>query len=287
MKLGEITLLAGMIMILSACQSAGLFSLNVPTYLAADYEVSKSHIYGDQPWQQLDIYQPANAEAPLKTLVLIYGGGWRSGTKEQYAFLADAFTRLGYRVVIPDYTKYPEGVYPDYVEDAALATKWLSEHLAEDGGETDGFYLMGHSAGAHTAAMLVTNDRFLQQVGLSPNIYDGFIGLSGPYNFTPKKARYKRVFGGGPDFSHMKLNNFVNGNEPPMLLIHGAQDGTVVAENMHSFAEKLRTHDVSVTAELYEDLGHYDMIALFSRALPKGEQVIQDIDAFMQRSSSP
>jgi acetyl esterase/lipase len=59
--------------------------------------------------------------------------------------------------VVADYRIYPEVVFPVFVEDAARAVKWAQDHAAESGGDPKRLFLMGHSAGAHIAAMLAMN----------------------------------------------------------------------------------------------------------------------------------
>ena len=63
-----------------------------------------------QNWHVLNVFMPATVTDVSK--------------KEHYHFVADALVRRGYVVVIPDYIKYPDGRFPTFVEDIALATAW-------------------------------------------------------------------------------------------------------------------------------------------------------------------
>lgn len=48
--------------------------------------------YGDAPRQQLDIYQPVVTNKDV-VLVFFYGGGWRTGARDEYRFVAQTLTR--------------------------------------------------------------------------------------------------------------------------------------------------------------------------------------------------
>jgi len=53
--------------------------------------------------------------------------------------------------------------------------------------------LKGHSAGAHIAAMLSIDGRWLGKVGLNPHRdVAGLIGLAGPYDLMPLPLRDKK-----------------------------------------------------------------------------------------------
>ena len=101
----------------------------------------------------LDVCRPRSAAA-APIVVFFYGGGWRSGRKEMYGYAARALARRGYLTVLPDYRIYPEVKYPDFLDDGAHAVRWARDHAAQLGGDPDKIFLMGHSAGAHIAAML-------------------------------------------------------------------------------------------------------------------------------------
>ena len=190
---------------LSSCQHTGLFLANLLNDNQG-YTTAQNIAYGEQEWQTLDIHTPVEIQNSTPVIVFFYGGGWTQGTKEQYRFVADRLTQEGFIVVIPDYIKYPDATYPAYVEDAATATKWIVGNIEKHKENAEQLFIMGHSAGAHTAAMLLTDRKYLQQHELTPNIYKGFVGISGPYHFTPEASKFKKVFGGIPYTNTCRLH---------------------------------------------------------------------------------
>src|ERR1700685_388878 len=87
----------------------------------------------------LDICRPVRARrAPV--IVFFYGGGWRSGSKGLYRYVAKALARRGYVAVVPDYRTYPEVRYPDFLVDAADAIRWVKDNAEAFGGNPDDLF---------------------------------------------------------------------------------------------------------------------------------------------------
>ncbi|MBN9023922.1 MAG: alpha/beta hydrolase [Rhizobiales bacterium] len=151
--------------------------------------------YGDGPRRSLDIYAPRDA-AGAPVAVFFYGGSWQGGRKETYRFVGRALARRGIVAVVADYRLYPEVVFPGFVEDGARAVGWTAANIARHGGDPRRIFVMGHSAGAHIAAMIALDGRWLAETG-SPVPVAGLLGLSGPYDFLPiRDPALIRAFGG-------------------------------------------------------------------------------------------
>jgi acetyl esterase/lipase len=248
--------------ILSACQNASFLVASVPTYFSSHYNAQKDIAYGKKSWQKLDIYVPKNAHnAPVITF--FYGGGWYDGDKQDYEFVADTITKYGFIVVIPNYGKYPSQKYPAFQNDAAQATLWIDKHIKNYHGDINNVHLMGHSAGAHIGAMLLADKSHLKSYGLKSNFYKSFVGLSGPYHFEPSDAEYKAVFSDLKNYKSMQVTHFIDGTEPPMLLIHGTKDGVVSNINTKRLSKALDAKHVQYHVDYY-DTDHTGTISAFT-----------------------
>ena len=260
--------------------AAALTVLNSAIKLTHRIPVEKNLSYGDEPWQQLNVYtQSKESAAPV--VVFIYGGGWHQGKKEHYHFVADALVRRGYVVVIPDYIKYPDGRFPTFVEDIALATAWVKNNISKLGGNPDQILLAGHSAGAHTGALLVTDPSYFQAVGLNKADVMGFVGLAGPYNFTPKAETYVKAFG-PENFEIMKANTHVDGSEPPIKLLHSKGDKTVGLFNLETFRNRLMADGVAVETVVFNGIGHADMVLKMHPWFADEIDLAEETDVFFQ-----
>ena len=261
--------------LLSACTNVGLQAINVPSYLAVDPQSERDIAYGAEPHQKLDLFLPPVSAQDRRLLVIfIYGGAWTTGHRRDYYFVAQTLASEGYTVAIPDYIKFPQGTFPAFVSDIATSVAWLTDHIGEFSA-VDGIVLMGHSAGAHTGALLLTDDRYLRDAGVDKQCIRAFVGLAGPYGFTPKEQHYKDIFGNLTNFDQMRPLHFADGDEPPMLLIHGEDDTTVLPVNTMAFAEQINAAKGHAKARLYPKVGHVAPVLAFSRT-SLGETAIRD-----------
>ncbi|MFN9376107.1 MAG: alpha/beta hydrolase [Novosphingobium sp.] len=195
--------------------------------------------YGSLPAQRLDVIAP-NAPGPHPVLVFIHGGGWHSGRPEDYHFIGRTFARAGYVVVLPGYRLGPEGIYPHMLEDGAAAVAGTAQNIARFGGDPDQVVLMGHSAGAHTVAMLGLERQWLGRQGLRDGFVKGVVGLSGPYAFYPFHSDSARnAFGHVEDPAITQPISFARSDAPPMLLLTGDADTTVKPRNSKVMAKAL------------------------------------------------
>ena len=263
----------------TATAGIGSFMLNNAIKITHPIESEKNVSYGSQTWQSLNVY-PKQQASPV--VIFIYGGGWSKGSKEQYHFVADALVRLGYVVVIPDYIKYPDGKFPSFINDIALATAWVKHNITDYGGNPQQLFMVGHSAGAYNAAMLLADSTYLNIVGLDKQDIKGFVGLAGPYNFTPQEPKYIQTFG-RENFKQMKVNHHVDGTEPATLLLHSTGDKTVGLFNFETFRNRLSADGVHVKTKLYDNLSHVDMVLKIHPWFAGEIDLRADINAFFQQ----
>ena len=251
------------------------------------YELTSSIPYGELERQTLDIYAPRDAGGPSPLVVYFYGGGWRKGEKDHFEFVASSLTRAGYVVVIADYRRYPEVVFPVFIDDGAMAVAWALENAGDYGADTSKLFLMGHSAGAHTAALLSLDSQYLAKYDIDSRDIDGLIGLSGPYDFLPITEGYlTELF--PPDMRETSQPiNFVTSDAPSTLLIHGSDDELVVPANSESLANSLEAAGVDVTLKLYEGAGHALTVVSLAPPLDFTSRAVEDIRIFLDSISRP
>jgi acetyl esterase/lipase len=260
----------------------GLFILNTALKISHRTEAIEDLPFADQAWQKLDVYPSPNKNKPAPVLVFIYGGGWNWGNKSMFYFVAQAFVERGYTVVIPDYIKYPKGHFPDFIKDGALALAWVKTNIAKYNGDPSNLFLAGHSAGAHTSALLLTDKHYLADVDMSVSDIKGFAGIAGPYTFTPKSEQYIATFG-TENFDSMKVNSHINGNEPPMLLLHAEGDTTVGLFNQQEMAAALRASDQKVETKLYgSNINHISILLKLHPWFADKVDSGQDVDQFFK-----
>lgn len=233
----------------------------------------------------LDVYAPRDASnAPV--LVFFYGGRYDTGERGWYAFVGEAFARRGIVTLVPDYRHGPDLRYPQFVEDGALAVAWARENAPRFGGDPGRLFVGGHSAGAHIAALLGTDQRFLAVHGMQPASLAGVVGISGPYDIRPEgEDDLIAIFGGPEAWPNVRATNFADGDEPPFLLLHGTSDKIVW--NLHSelMAERLDAAGDRYEYKPYEGIGHIRILTAIR--YPNMAPTVADVVQFIESAPPP
>lgn len=291
--------LAGLAAALTAgCGKLAFMAANVPAAFGT-YRRHANIAYGPHRRNRLDVYVPETAgakptaaeesaaEESRPLVVFWHGGRWTYGDKSEYRFVGAALAELGYVAVLPNYRLYPDVKMAGFMDDAARAGRWAAAHAALYGADANRLYLMGHSAGAHLAALVTLDPRYFAADGQAPPPIAGVIGLSGPYDFLPlNEADVQDMFGPPQNYPQSQPIDFVRPDAPPMLLVHGLKDETVRPKNSVNFAASLRALGVPVTLKLYPNLEHGDTVAALSIPARRRAPTLADVAAFVRQPRS-
>jgi acetyl esterase/lipase len=181
--------------------------------------------------QALDIYTSSRETgAGLPVMFWIHGGGWRVGDKTDVALKPKVLTERGFVFVSTNYRLLPEVKMETLIRDVAKAFGWVHRNIARYGGDPQHIFVGGHSAGAQLAALICTDDRYLQEEGVSFDVLKGCVPVDGDTYDIPKiimTAEHRQVLYGGKMFTFGHRQKF--GNDPDQHVDFSAV--THVAEN--------------------------------------------------------
>lgn len=139
--------------------------------------------YGDEPAERLDIFPAREEPSPL--LVFIHGGYWRAMDKSDFSWIAPNFVRHGATVALINYGLAPNTAMEDTVRQTLAALAWLYRKSERYGIDRDRIFLVGHSAGAHLAAMSMSALWPVYASDLPQDLVKGILGISGVYDLEP------------------------------------------------------------------------------------------------------
>jgi acetyl esterase/lipase len=278
--------LAGLAAAAAGCSRIAFIAANLPAAFGA-YRRHADIAYGAHPQQRLDVYVPDQGTAQARPLIVFWHGGrWSFGDKADYRFVGAAMAELGYVAVLANYRHYPEVKMTGFMDDAARAAQWAATHAGDFGADANRLHLMGHSAGAHLAALAALDSRYFAAAGGPAPPIAGVIGLSGPYDFLPlREADVQDMFGPPAHYPDSQPVNFVRADAPPMLLLHGLKDDTVWPKNSRNLATALHARGARATLKLYPKLLHADTVAALSLPARDRAPALADIAAFVSRTS--
>jgi len=263
--------------VLIGCSASAQTSTPVPTTTlpkpTAASELSKPptfnvpYIPDGHKLQKLDVFLPEGEDGPFPTIIAIYGGGFVGlRSKASYYDLAKHFNELGYALVTINHRFSPEFIYPAHVQDAFCALAWVHANAATYGFDTERIVAHGNSSGAYLAAMLGTVDTPSIFTEDCPNQLpqtdwiQGVVTFYGGYDFTSidcltdglVKNAWEPFWGTTFDkvpaetLAEMSPLSWVDGSEPPFLIINGTNDLTTPAWRAEDFASALEDSGAKV-----------------------------------------
>ncbi len=235
-----------------------------------------------------DVYYPANSAGSAPGVVLVHGGGWRSGARDYLAPFAQALAARGYVAATVDYRLSREALYPAALDDIGVAVEWLRGNAPRFAMDPDRVALLGTSAGAHLASlaavtMSVQDD---PQMHSSPvqalvNI-DGVVDMVSPaarkYEDAPDKTSAFGLWIGGRYADYPELwreaspLTHLSAQSPPTLFINSAQARFHVGRD--DFVEGLAEYGTRVEVHTLPDTPH--TFWLFDRWFPRTLEITAD-----------
>jgi len=118
----------------------------------------------------LDIFRPAKP-GKYPALIMVHGGGWRSGNKSLQVPMAMQIAARGYVTVTVEYQLLLEAIYPNAVFNIKSAIRWMCANADKYGIDSTRIAISGCSAGGQLASL----------VGLTSGVskFEGNMGNSG------------------------------------------------------------------------------------------------------------
>jgi len=186
--------------------------------------------------QLADIYCPDPAKRNHAAVILIHGGGWRTGERHQFRWHAHRLSTLGYLAVTIDYRLSPEHPFPAALEDCQAAVAWLRREAERFEIDATRIAAVGSSAGGHLAACIGVMDDPIDGVSTQVNCV---VDIHGIHDFPDLRNEDGaindnwEVFLGGPYPERKEV--WVNAspalqtdrNSAAMLIIHDPLDEIV------------------------------------------------------------
>lgn len=280
------SVLLGLAALLASCaRSDAKSDKNLAVEPLDDLVVTRDITYASGPRHSLDVYVSKTGSQDKPVILFLYGGTWMAGAKADFAWVGATLARKGYMVIIPDYRIYPQGTWPKFLQDNAMAARWAHDNAAHYGGDAANLVIMGHSAGAYNAVSLAVDRRWLNEAGLSPERdISAVIGLSGPYIIEADTQKLKVIFGPEAQLPDTQPFNHVDGSSPPLLLIIGDKDDQVVPDESDRLAALVRSKGGAATVVHYPALSHGGTLDALAPDQEKAPPVMNEITAFIEKT---
>ena len=244
----------------------------------------------------LDVFSPSRPSEKQTAIIIIHGGGWRSGNRSQHYPLAQRLANLGYVCFTPEYRLSTEALFPAGVYDIKAAIRWVRKNAPRYHVDTSKLVAMGFSAGGELAAFMGTTGNMPLFEGTNCNTgissrVNAVVNMDGILSFVHPESGEgddtKRISAATHWFGYSKAENFklweaasslsyVNKNTPPTLFINSS------VSRMHAgredYIKVLNEHKIYSEKHTFEGAPH--SFPLFH---PWFEPTVKYIDNFLKK----
>jgi acetyl esterase/lipase len=225
-----------------------------------------------------DIYTPPNRPALAPAVLLVHGGGWRQGDREQLRGYGILLGRIGYVCVACEYRLSGEAVWPAQIHDVKAALRWMKANASRLRIDPAKIAVSGNSAGGHLSLMVggTANVPEFEGNGGNPGVdtsVAAVISFYGPANLGRNAAELSEavsmLMGKGATTEAVRAASpvsYLKATFPPTLLIHGNADELVPAEDSLKVYRDLAAAGVPVELHMYAGMPHaFDAQPAFGR----------------------
>lgn len=238
------------------------------------YDLIPDQVYVERESGPLkaDVYVP-QGDGPFPAMIVVHGGAWATGTKQQLAGIAQGLAKQGYTTAAISYRLAPQDKFPSQVYDCQAAVRWLRANADKFKLDPERIGGYGYSAGGHLVAMLGTlDDDDFQEPGLAKNVPSARLqvvvagGAPCDFRMMPEDNERLSYWLGGtrndkPDaYRDASPAKYITADDPPMFFFHGEDDDIVPIRSPQRMADLLKEAGVVVEFHAIPKAGHMGAI---------------------------
>ncbi|MGY5355878.1 alpha/beta hydrolase fold domain-containing protein [Wenyingzhuangia sp. IMCC45467] len=223
-----------------------------------DVKVKKEIVYKNTGERNLELDAFFYSKTKNPAVVLIHGGGWKSGSKEHMQPMAMAIASKGYACFTVEYRLSDEAEYPAGIIDVKNAIQYIKLNAKKYHVDTTKIAVLGCSSGGQMAALIGTTNLNKKYINNSPSAavqaivdIDGVLAFKHPESMEGSMASwwlggtYKEV----PEiWKEASALHHTNKNTPPVLFInsqfprfHAGRDDMIKILDKHNIYNEVKT----------------------------------------------
>ncbi len=227
----------------------------------ASFTPDASVVYKETPQGELKLnfFYPEGHSKEDKTpaIVFFFGGGWTSGSPQQFFPHCDYLASRGMVAISAQYRiKNKHDTTPqDAVRDAKSAMRWLRSHASEYGIDPERIAAGGGSAGGHLAANTPIED-FCNEPGEDTTVSSrpsALVLFNPVIDSSPQGYGNDRM---GPDWKEVSPLHHVDENTPPVIVFLGTKDKLIPVSMVEGYQRSVEDAGGRCEVRLYKGQPH-------------------------------
>lgn len=259
-----------------------LIAVTFESTCQAEIVVEQDLVYGKggDVELKLDLARPKDGEGPFPGLVLIHGGGWAGGKRQDFKPVMQQAAEKGYvaitityRLTEPDpATKLGKVPFPAQIEDCKCAVRWLKANAKKYHVDPDHIGVGGASAGGHLSLLVGLTDARSKLEGQGGNAdqssrVQAVVNIFGPtdmadcWRLSPQARPFIEGLLGKPEdavdaYKAASPVTYVTDDDPPVLTLHGASDTLVPPSQAQLLDDAMKLTKAKHELLILEGQGH-------------------------------
>lgn len=243
-----------------------------------------------------DVFYP-KTKKKKPAVIIIHGGGWRSGDRSMEVPIAQELANRGYVAACVDYRLSTEALYPAAINDLKAAVRWIKANAEKYHIDTNKIAVMGCSAGGQLAALTGTTNGDLSFEGhdcttATSSTVQAIIDIDGTLAFIHSESGEGADKPGKPSAATLWLGasatenaalwqsvaplNHVSATTPPILFINSGIDRMHAGRN--DMIKQLEAFHIYSEVHTFKDAPH--PFWLFD---PWFQPMMDHIEGFLQK----
>lgn len=291
MLMARCGLLALVVLIeLAPAQASAQFNIPNPISMQAAPPVT-SLSYGPDRRQLVDHWATKGSSGKAPLILYIHGGGWKAGDKDAAIGLKPRyFSELGFDFSALNYRLVPDVTVEQQAEDVAAALRRVLD-MNKERYRDQKIFLIGHSAGAHLAALIGTDERYLNKMGVALSQISGIICLDTaafdvPKQFSVAGPRLRKIYEEAFSSDAVRQTNLSpishvsQPNAAAFLLVHTAR--TDAAQQSVMFGSALLQAGTNVQLRAIDGQGLQGHAVVNTELGQEGTQITQTVENWLK-----
>jgi arylformamidase len=215
-------------------------------------EVRVDISYGNRESERFDLYLPTHQPRRLPFAAFVHGGEWRRAMRADSGYPAKAIHRQGAAFIVIGFDAVPAIDLAGQVDQVRRAWRYLVENAARFGLDPTRGHLVGHSSGAHLAALAAFDPQGFTPVSV--------VLLSGIYDLEPVRlsTRNRHLDLGSETVARLSPIRCISSVGPTVLVAWGGREPDEFRRQSQDFASACKVRGLRVIQGELPGRGHVD-----------------------------